>query len=149
MTTNLLTDLGEELMIKNDLSSKQYDIGLYDDSVDTFSGTSDLSDITTEPENSNYSRATDQNVTARDINGNWGIDNDSTITFDFSDVTEGDTEDQNVDALFVVHNFQASDTNDSGTNDHVIANPALSQTRSIGSIDELKINSGDLEIKVD
>lgn len=149
MSNNLLTNLGEEFMIKNDMSAVSYDIGLYDDSTDGLTDTSDIGDITTEPSNGNYSRVTGAGFSANDISGNWGIDNDSLISFDFSDALEGGANDQDVDTVFVVANFQASDTGDGSATDHLIANPALTQTRSIGSIDTLEIQAGDLEIKVD
>lgn len=144
MTQDLLTDLGEEQMIKNGLDSITVDVGVYNDSTDALSDTDDVADISTEPTNTNYSR---QSVTlsAADISGNWGVDNDATFSFDFSDQTSS----QDVDTAFVVLNFQADDTGDSSANDHLIANPALSQTRDIGAFDTLEISAGDLEIKVD
>lgn len=148
MTQDLLVDLGEEYLMKNGLDGVSVTVGLYDDSTDSLSDTSDVSDITTEPSDLapsyNYNRQS-ANVSAADISGNWGVDNDSKITFDLS----GDSTSNDVDTAFVVVNFQASDTGDSSANDHLAANPALSQTRDIGSIDTLEIAAGDLEIKVD
>lgn len=149
MANDLLTDLGEEFMIKNDMGANSYDIGLYNDSTDSLSDTSDIGDITTEPANSNYSRVTGAGFTATDLSGDWGIDNDNKLTFDFSDVLEGGANDQDIDTAFIVANFQASDTGDGSAQDHLIANPALTQTRSIGSIDTLEIDAGNLQVKVD
>lgn len=144
MTTDLLTDLGEEYLIKNGLDAATVSVGLYDDSTDQLDDTSDIGGIGSEPGNANYSTVT-VTVTAADISGNWGVDNDSLISFDFSDTTTSKI----VDAAYVTVSFQASDTGDTTANDHLIANPALSQDRDIGSIDTLEIASGDLQITVD
>lgn len=145
MTQDLLTDLGEEALMTNGFDGISVEVGLYDDSADQLSDGSDLGDITSEPGSSyNYSR---QSVTfsASDLSGDWGVDNDSQFSFDLS----GDTTQKDVDTAFVVYTFQASDTGDGSPTDHVIANPALSQTRDVGSIDTLEIAAGDLSIKVD
>lgn len=144
MTTDLLVDLGEEYLIKNGLDGATVTVGLYDDGTDQLSDTSDLSAITTQPSNSNYSTVS-VGVTATDLSGNWGVDNDALISFDFSDTTTSKI----VDAAFVQISFQASDTGDTTANSHLIANPALSQDRDIGSIDTLEIAAGDLQITVD
>ncbi|AGM11902.1 hypothetical protein DNAM5_39 [Haloarcula californiae tailed virus 1] len=148
MTQDLLTDLGEEYLMKNGLDGVQVTIGLYNDSSDQLGDSSDVSDITTEPDDLppgyNYTRQS-ATVEAADISGNWGVDNASKITFDLS----GSSTSNDVDTAFVLIDFQASDTGDSASNEHLVANPALSQTRDIGSIDTLEIAAGDLEIKVD
>lgn len=144
MTQDLLTDLGEEYFTKNNIDGASLDVGLYNDSTDGLSDTSDIGDITTEPSNTNYARQTDT-FSASDISGNWGVDNDNKISFDFSDQSTS----ENVDTAFVIANFQASDTGDGSANDHLIANPALSQSRDIGSIDTLEFAAGDLELKLD
>lgn len=144
MTQDLLTDLGEEYLIKNGLDGITVTVGLYNDGTDALSDTSDLADITTEPSNTNYSTAS-VSLTAADISGNWGVDNDTTFQFDFSDQTTSEV----VDTAYVEYSFQASDTNDGSSTAHLLANPALSQDRDIGSIDTLEIAGGDLELKVD
>jgi len=144
MTTDLLTDLGEEYIIKNGLDAETVNVGLYNDSVDGLSDGSDIEDVTTQPSNGNYSPQS-ATFTAADLSGNWGVDNDATVSFDFSDTTTS----KDVDAAFVSLSFQAEDTNDSSSTEHLIANPALSQTRDIGSIDTLEIAAGDLQIKLD
>lgn len=144
MTQDLLTDLGEEYVIKNGLDGITVNVGLYNDATDALSDTSDVGDITTEPTNTNYAQAS-VTLTAADISGNWGVDNDTLFSFDFSDITTS----QNVDTAFITFSFLASDTGDGSSTTHLIANPALSQTRDIGSIDTLEIAAGDLEIKLD
>jgi len=144
MAQDLLVDLGEEYVIKNDVTGASITVGLYNDATDALSETSDVGDITTEPSNGNYARVTDT-VSAFD-DGNWGVENDSQIQFDFSDQSTS----EEVDTAFAIINFAAVDTGDGGTaQDHLVANPALSQTRDLGSIDTLTIAAGDLSIQLD
>lgn len=147
MTTDILVDLGEEQLIKRGLTVSAT-VGLYNDGTDALGDTSDVGDITTEPGNGNYAR---QSVTlsAADLSGDWGVDNDASFSFDFGDVAQGDAAAQDVDAAFVIVNFQADDTNDSAANDHLVATAALSQTRNTGSVDSIDFGAGDLEITVD
>jgi len=148
MTQDLLTDLGEEYLIKNGLDGATVNVGLYNDATDALSDTSDVGNISTEPQNGNYAQQS-VSFTAADLGGNWGVDNDTVFSFDFSDVVKGGADDQDVDTAFVTISFQAADTSDTSSNTHLIANPALSQTRGIGSIDTLEVASGDLQIKLD
>lgn len=143
MTQDLVTDLGEEYLMKNGYDAITVTVGVYNDSTDAISDTDDIGSITTEPSNSNYSRKS-VTFTATDISGNWGVDNDSQFVFDFSDQTAS----EDVDTAFIVYSFQAEDTGDSSSQDHLIANPGLTQTRDIGSVDELRVDPGDLQITV-
>ncbi len=136
---NLLTDLGEEYWNKNNLEGVSIDIGLYNDSTDTITESDDLSAITTEPSGSSYARQTDTFSTA-DISGDWGIQNDSSISFDVSDST------QTVDAFFLVITFTADDTGDSGDNDHLVACGDLTQSRDLSQIDYLDADASDLQV---
>lgn len=147
MTQDLLTDLGEELTMTQGLDALTVTVGVYDDSTDQLSDTSDLGDITTEPTNGNYSRAS-VTFSAADLSGNWGVDNDTSFSFDFTDVTDP-ANGQDVDTAFIVYSFQAADTGDSSTQDHLIANPALSQTRNTAYNDAIDIAAGDLSITLD
>lgn len=143
MTKDLLTDLGEEYVIKNGLETT-VTVGVYNDATDALSDTSDIGDITTEPSNTNYSTVS-ATFSAADLSGNWGVDNDSLFEFDFSDQTTS----EEVDTAYVTISFQAEDTGDGSATEHLIANPALTQTRDIGSIDTLEVAAGDLKIKLD
>lgn len=144
MTQNLLVDLGEEYMIKNGLDAITVTVGVYNDATDALSDTSDVGAITTEPTNTNYSTAS-VTLSAADLAGNWGVDNDTSFSFDFSDQTTS----ENVDTFYVSYSFQAVDTSDGSVNEHLIANPAMTQTRDIGSVDTIDVSAGDLEITVD
>jgi hypothetical protein len=144
MTQNLLVDLGEEYLMTNGFDSITVEVGLYNDATDGLADGSDVSDISTEPSNTNYAR---QSVTlsAADISGDWGVQNGSQFEFDFSDQTAS----EDIDTAFIVQNFQADDTGDASANDHLIANPALSQTRDVGSIDTLRVEANNLQLTVD
>lgn len=139
---NLLTNVGEEWYTENNIDGETVIVGLYEDATDTLGETSVLGDITTEPTGTSYSRQSDT-VTSVQISGDFGIDNDSLISFDTSDSS------QNVDAAFIVVNFQ-SDTvaGDTSANDNLVAAGDLSQSRDLSQIDTLEIAAGDLEITV-
>lgn len=144
MTTDLLTDFGEELFVKQGLDTLTVEVGLYHDATDGLNDSSDVGSVTTEPTNANYSRQT-VTFSASDFSGNWGVDNDSQFSFNFTDTTVKD----DVDAAFVTYTFQAEDSSDGSSTTHLIANPSLSQRREIGSIDQLDVQAGDLQIRLD
>jgi hypothetical protein len=133
MTTDILVDLGEEELVKNGLDASTLTIGVYNDATDGLSDTSTVSDITTEPTNTNYATQT-ATFAAVQISGDWGVDNDSSISFDFSDQSTSET----VDAFYI---------SDGAGN--LYATAAMTQNRDIGSIDSLDVAAGDLEITVD
>jgi hypothetical protein len=137
----ILTDLGEEYLMKNDTGATNLDVGLYNDSTDAIGDTDDLSAITTEPSGSAYARQSAPVATA-DISGDWGFDNDNQESWDTSDSS------QSVDAYFLVANFQATDTGDGSPQDHLIATGALSQSRNLTDIDTLKISAGGIGVTV-
>lgn len=138
----ILNDIGEELLMKNNMEGLSHDAGLYNDSTDAISDTDDLAAITTEPSGAAYARQTDT-YSVSDISGNWGFDNDSKLTYDVSDSS------QTVDGSFLVHNFASTDAGDGGTaTDHLIATAALSQSRDLSQIDTLEISSGGLGVTV-
>lgn len=140
---NFLSNIGEEWYTENGLNGATVIVGLYNDSTDSLSDTSVLSDITTEPTGSNYARQS-STVTTKQISSDFGFDNDSQYSFDTSDSS------QTVDHAFLVVNFQ-SDTvsGDSSANDHLVGVGALSQSRDLSQVDTLNINAGDLEVTID
>lgn len=138
----ITTNLGEEFITKNGLDAVTFDFGLYSDSTDTVTDTDDLAAITTEPTGAAYARQSDP-LSAADISGDWGGDNDNQISFDTSDSS------QTVDGVFMVANFQATETGDSSANDHLIATAALSQSRDLSQIDTFNIAAGDAGITLD
>lgn len=144
MTQDIVVDLGEEYAIKNGLDGATFNVGLYNDSEDNIGDTDDLAQITSEPGNANYTTAS-VSFTATDISGNWGVDNDGSFSFDFSDTTTSDV----VDTAYLSISFTASDTGDTTAQEHLIATAALTQDRDIGSIDTLSYNAGDLQVTLD
>ena len=148
MTQDILVDLGEEYIIKNNFDGATVSVGLYNDSTDAITDTDDLAEITTEPASTNYARQS-TTVSAADLSGDWGVETDNLIEFDFSDVASGDAEAVDVDTGFFVISFQAEDTGDGSSTDHLIGNFALSQTRNTGEFDTLEIAAGDATITLD
>lgn len=149
MTTDILTDAGEEHLLKNGLDAVTLTVGLYNDATDGLSDSSydPSTAISTEPgtNTANYARQS-INVTAADLDGagTWGADNDASFTFQVDDQTTSET----VDAVFITANFTS--TVAGGTaGDWIIANAALSQSRDIGSIDTIDFAAGDLQITLD
>jgi hypothetical protein len=136
-----LTDFGEEWMMKTNLDSESVTVGLYDDTSgsngtgDSISDTSDVGSVSTEPTGGNYTRQSGEALSAADMGGNWGVDNDTVVTFDVT----GDS--GTVDSYFVVANFQAS--SDTSTTDHLVITGALSQSYDVSNLDTLEISAGD------
>lgn len=139
----ILNDLGEEWLIKTNADSASLDVGLYDDGTDSITDTEDLADITTEPSDGNYSRQTGVAMSAADLSGDWGFDNDSQVSFDVSGTTGS------VDSWFMVANFQAVDTGDGGATDHLILTGSLSQSYDLSNVDTLNINAGGVGLSID
>ena len=148
MTTDILVNVGEEYVIKNNVDGATFTFGLYDDSTDDLTDTSVVGDITTEPENENYSTQS-VTVSAENLAGNWGVENDATFEFDFSDVTDGDPEVQDVDAAYVTVNFTSDELEQEEANDNLIGNFALEQTRDIGQLDTIEVGAGDATLTLD
>jgi hypothetical protein len=133
----ILTDLGEEYLIKNNLDGDAVTVGLYDDSVDSIADNNDVGDITTEPSGGNYTRQTNVSVSASDFSGN-----DNKVTFDVSG-TSGD-----VDSYFFVVSFQANDTGDSSAQTHLILTGSLSQSYALSNVDTLEISANTAGVSV-
>ena len=150
MTQDILVRVGEEYFIKNALDGDTFTIGLYNDSTDNIVDGDNLSNITTEPTNGNYSR---QSITVStdniDSGGDWGIENDAAFDFDFTDVSPGDGDDITVDSGFWVANFQSEEEGDGSATDNLIGTFALTQDRETGQIDSLRIEAGDAEATLD
>jgi hypothetical protein len=132
----ILTDIGEEYMITTNLDAESVDVGLYNDTTDSVTDTTDLP-LSSEPADGNYNRAVGEAVSASDISGNWGIDNDGVITFDVSNTTG------TVDSYFFVANFASTDAGDGGTaTDHLVLTGSLSQSYDLSNLDTLEISAG-------
>lgn len=141
---NLLTDIGEEWYSEENVDGASVTVGLYlDNGGDALGDGSTLADISTEPTGGSYARQTSTTATAQ-ISGNFGIDNDTQLSFDTSDST------QTVDAAFIIVNFQ-SDTvaGDGAATDHLVAAGDLSQERDLSSVTTLNVNAGELSVTID
>ena len=139
--SHILTDLGEEYTLETALEGVNVTIGLYDDSTDAIGDTNDIADITTEPSDGNYARQTDT-LTLVDESGDWAAETSSQASFDVTDTTG------TVDSYFVIANFQADDTGDSASNDHLICTGALSQSYDLSNVDTLNIDTGTIGWKI-
>lgn len=141
--SHILTDIGEEYVVKNGFDAVTVQVGVYNDGADgtgdTVGDTTDLP-LSTEPSNTNYGRQ-DAAMTAADIGGNWGADNDGQLTFDFSDLTTT----HNVDSWFIAVTFESTDAGDAAGSPaaHLVATGPLQQSRDLGSIDTLNLSAGD------
>lgn len=144
MTQDLLVDIGEEYFVTNNVDGATLTVGLYNDSSDNLSEGSNVGNITTEPQDGAAYATVSVTFSASNIGGNWGVENDSVISYDFSDTQDDSVE---VDTAFVTASFDSAEAGSQG--DHLIANPALSQSRKVGSIDTLEIGAGDLELKLE
>lgn len=139
-----LVDYGEEWLLKTDVTGiTGVNIGLYNDADsgadaggDSIGDTDDHGALASEPDTgATYSRQTGEPVTVEQISGDWGFDNDNTLTFD----TSGNTE--TVDSWFVTASFTAS--GDGSATEHLIATGPLSQAYDLSNVDSLEISAGD------
>jgi len=149
MTTQV-HDTGEEFAIKDlfrlDLLTKpaSVSIGLYYDATDALADGSDIGAITTEPTGGSYARQTASfdgaDFTVQDnANGNW----EAVIVDQVFDTSDSS---QDIDAYFVVVNFQASDTGDGAANDHLYFTGPLDQTYDLNSVDQFTLKGAGLEV---
>lgn len=147
MTTDLIFNTGEELLVKEGFDGKTVTVGLYNDSVDNLGEFAALSNINTEPsiDQTNYSRESITLSASENQNNNFVGENSEQILFNFEDIVQGSANAQDVDAAFVVYN----DPNNSNFNDILLANPSMTTIRNTAAFDELEISPGDFGIGVD
>lgn len=115
---------------------------LYDDSTDSLDDTSDIGDVTTEPNDGNYARQTvtldsadvSLSVSSGDLRAEY------TVTFDVTNTTG------TVDASGVVTDFQSDVVNsESSQNSHLITTSTL----DIGSQDLSNFNNLETTVRLD
>lgn len=142
-----LTDIGEEYVtrvIGNDLTKvTSLDVGLYNNTTDSLSDTSDLADLSTEPTGSAYSRQTislSGDVTMSNSGGDWQIQQSTTETFDTSDSS------QSVDSYFYVVNFNSTEAGDASANDHMLIYGDLDSTYDLSSIDSFNLDDTGISV---
>lgn len=127
--------IGEEFMTKlfsgNVSQATSVDVGLYNQTTDSLTESDDLAALTTEPVGSAYARQTvslPAGTSDSATTSNWKSVF-ATQTFDVSDSS------QDVDAYFVVVNFDSAEAGDAGTaTDHIMFSGDLSQTYDLNSI---------------
>lgn len=144
-----LHDTGEEYILDVVMDGTEtrvtsVTIGLYNDGTDALTDSSDVGDITTEPTGSAYARQTvtldATDVTNSDVSGDWESEFVQQ-TFDVSDSS------QDVDAYFVVVNFDSDDAGDAGTaTDHLFFTGTLDQSYNLGQIDTFNLDSAGVSI---
>lgn len=138
--SRILTDLGEEFALETNLEGASVSVGLYNDGSDGVSETDDVP-LGSEPSDGNYARQS-ATLTLVDESGDWAAETSAQVSFDVIDTTG------TVDSYFIVANFTANDTGDSGANDHLICTGALSQSRDLSSIDTLNLPAGNVGFKL-
>lgn len=138
--SHLLTNIGEEYVVKNGAIGTGFVVGLYNDGTDAVSDTDDISDLTTIPSGGSYAA---QSVTMEaDDDGDWHAQSSAEITFDTSDSSE------TVDSYYIAKSFQAVDTSDGSATLHLLYTGALSQSRDLSQIDTLKLSAGSIGLKL-
>lgn len=147
MTTQL-HDTGEEAILDDFFEESltkpaSVDVGLYNDTTDALSDSGDVGSITTEPAGSAYNRQSATfgtgDFTNQDNSGDW-----ETIIADQTFDTSNSSQD--VDAYFVVINFQSDDTSDTSANDHLLFTGSLDQTYNLNDIDSFTLSGSGLSL---
>lgn len=138
MVLDQIFDGGEQEIIESGLDGRSVEIGLYDDSTDDLQPADDFTAITTIPQNGAYTPNAQALSLAVNDNQNAVAENSESITFDFSDVLDGDTNAQDVNAAYV--KLDGSNT--------LIANPSMTTNRNTGAFDELKIAAQDFQVGI-
>jgi hypothetical protein len=147
--TTQLHNTGEEYIFKvvmdrSVVAVATVSVGLFNDSVDNLNADSDLADITTEPDDGNYSRQTinlnDTDVTVRLEAGHWEAVL-AQIEFDVEDTTG------TVDSYFIVINFEAA--GDGSPTDHLFWTGDLDQSRDLSQIDVFRINADTAGLRIE
>lgn len=100
-----------------------------------------LADITTEPSDGGYTRATNQSLEIAEINGDWFIRTTNDTVFDNLDATTG-----RVDAAAVIDNWQAQ--NDGSATDHLLFVTHLDQLYLLNQTTRHTINQNTLRLAI-
>jgi len=145
MTIPQLHDTGEEYAMRFGLNDT-ITVGLFNRIQDTLSDGDDISDITTEPDGSNYSRQSSSFSpfdSANDFTDGWAVSNDSSMSFDVSGSTT------TVDAFFISKTFQSQDKGDSSPEEHLIYTGLIQHPEDIQeeSITKMKIENNSIGIR--
>ena len=134
----ILVDNGEEYTVKNNLDTVSLDFGVYNDATDAITDAEDLADLTTEPSTGNYARQTEA-MSAAQLSGDWGIDNDTVVTFDMTNTT-GTVQD-----WFAEVNTALA----AGTADYLMVTGDMSQSYDLSNLTQLEISAGGVGWTID
>lgn len=120
------------------------DVGLFNDNTDALSDGSDVSSITTEPAGGAYARQSASLDSGDFTNADSGGDWQTTITNQTFDTSDSN---KDVDAYFIVVNFDSDDASDGGTPaDHLFWTGQLDQTYDLNSVDSLTLSGAGLKV---
>ena len=147
MAVNGTHDTGEEwkqkAIFRQDLIASRdttLTVGLYNDSTDALSDSSDIGDITSEPASGNYARQSvtlDSSDISLSLDGSNNIQASGSVTFDLLDTGE------TVDGYFILVTFQSDIVNNESTeNDHLLASATFGE-RDLSEFSELTVNFND------
>lgn len=144
-----LHNTGEEVILRDFFEESvskpsSISIGLFLDSEDDLDDGSDIENVNTEPQGSEYSRETlsfgESDFTAESNSvDNWQVVF-ADLTYDTSDST------QDVDAYMVVISYESQETEDSDSQEHLLFTGDLDQTYDLESIDSFTLSGAGLEI---
>lgn len=142
MTTDLIFNSGEEMLVKQGFDGETVEVALYLDDPnqggDDLGEFADESEVSTEPASANYSRQTITLSASQNDDNNWVGENSEQMLFDFADVVQDSPDATDVDAALVIH-----------SNYGPIANPSMTTLRNTAAFDELEIAPADFGIGVD
>lgn len=125
MAVNGTHDYGEEWKQKNifrqdtiGTRNGSLTVGLYNDSTDSLSESSDVGDISSEPTSGEYAQQTlslDSNDLSLSVDGSNNLQVEGTVTFQLLDTGE------TVDGYFITASFKSDVVNnESGANEHIV-----------------------------
>lgn len=135
MSTGIMTDYGEEYvqkLVSNNLGAKTtWTVGLYNDSTDGLSDSSDVGAITTEPTGASYAK---QSVSLPG-DATLGTNASTNVYIELADQTfDVSDSSQSVDAYFIVVSFTSDVINsESSDNDHLLFNGSLNNTLNLSN----------------
>lgn len=141
-----LTDYGGEAITKHFWTDEvtrpsSVRIGLYNDTIDDLTSGQDVDAISTEPEGSNYSRASvdfgTDDMTSRTEGEDWYVEFDSRA-FNTSDSS------QTVDSYFVVMDYESAITGDASPNTHLIFTAPLDTDYDLSNYSSPTLERGGL-----
>lgn len=101
----------------------------------------DLADITTEPDDGGYTRATDQPIETYKEDGDWFIRTSTDTVFDNLDQTTG-----RVDAVAVIDNWQAQ--GEDSPNDHIFFTAFLDQLYLLDQTTRHTVNKNTIRLAI-